>query len=165
VTDQIKVDDGQVVSMHYTLHVDGRLVDTSNGGAPLQFIQGMGHIIPGLEHQLYDMVIGDEKQVSIAPADGYGHPDPSAFMDVPRNAFPTDVPLELGTTLELKDRSGHPAHARIDSVTEDNVRLDMNHPLAGKRLEFAVKITALRPATDDEDSHGHVHTEPQDHAA
>src|SRR5512142_927309 len=113
----LKVDDGVVVSMHYTLHVDGKLVDASSESAPLQFIQGMGHIVPGLEHQLYDMHIGDQKIVQVSPQDGYGHPDEAAFMDVPLEAFPAGVPLDPGTELQLQDRSGHPAYARIEAVS------------------------------------------------
>ncbi len=158
MTENAKVDDGQVVSMHYTLHVDGEMVDTSQGAEPLQFIQGMGHIIPGLEHELYDMHVGESKKVSVAPQDGYGKVDPEAFMEVPRSAFPAEVPLKVGTQLELKDKSGHPSMARIDSVTDENVLLDMNHPLAGKQLDFDVTIAALRTATDEEVSHGHVHS-------
>ena len=158
MTDLTKVDDGHVVSMHYTLRVDGEVVDSSQGSEPLMFIQGMGHIIPGLEHELYDMQIGESKNVSVAPRDGYGDVDAEAFMDVPRDAFPGEIPMEVGTQLELQDKSGQPAHARIDAVTDDSVRLNMNHPLAGKQLEFEVTIEALRAATDEEVSHGHVHT-------
>lgn len=157
MTEPTTVNDGQVVSMHYALHVDGQLVDSSEGSEPLQFIQGMGHIIPGLEHELYDMKIGDSKQVIVTAKDGYGEVDPEAFMDVPRDAFPSDIPLETGTELELRDQSGHPVYARIDTVNNDNVRLNMNHPLAGKELHFDVKIADLRLATDEEISHGHVH--------
>ena len=152
-----KVDDGKVVSMHYTLQVDGKVVDSSDGGEPLQFIQGMGHIIPGLEHELYDMEVGQSKSVTVPPKEGYGETDASAFMDVPREAFPENVPLEKGTELELRDQSGHPVYARVDEVSEKNVRLDMNHPLAGKELHFDVKIADVRPATEEEVSHGHVH--------
>ena len=158
MTDIVNVDDGQVVSMHYTLRVNSEVVDSSDEAEPLQFIQGMGHIIPGLEHALYDMAMGERKRIAVAAKDGYGEVDPAAFMDVPRDAFPADIPLVKGTQLELKDQSGHPAMARIEAITEDNVRLDMNHPLAGKDLEFEVTIAALRPATDEEVSHGHVHT-------
>jgi len=158
-----KVDDGQVVSMHYTLHVNGQVLDSSDGGDPLQFIQGMGHIIPGLEHELYEMKIGDSKKVVVAAKDGYGEIDTEAFMDVPRDSFPTDVPLEIGTELELRDQSDHPVYARIETISDDNVRLNMNHPLAGKELHFDVKIADLRPATDEEVSHGHVHNQEHDH--
>ncbi|HEX2697105.1 MAG TPA: peptidylprolyl isomerase [Anaerolineales bacterium] len=163
MTDDLKVDDGQVVSMHYTLHVDGKVVDSSEGGEPLQFIQGMGHIIPGLENELYDMKIGDSKKVVVAAKDGYGESDAEAFMEVPRDSFPPNVPLQLGTELELRDQSDHPVYARIESISDENVRLNMNHPLAGKELHFDVKIADLRAATDDEVSHGHVHSHEHDH--
>jgi len=158
MSEEMVVDDGQVVSMHYTLHVDGKLVDTSRGAEPLQFIQGMGHIIPGLEHELYNMRIGESRTITVAAKDGYGEVDSAAFMDVPRDSFPDDIPLQIGMQLELKDKSGHPAHARVDALTDKSVRLDMNHPLAGKQLDFEVNIADLRKATDDEVSHGHVHT-------
>ena len=157
MSETLKVDDGKVVSMYYTLHVDGKVVDSSDGGEPLQFIQGMGHIIPGLEHQLYDMEVGQSKNVTVAAKDGYGETDEAAFMEVPREAFPPNVPLETGTELELRDQSGNPAYARVDSVSEKSVRLNMNHPLAGKELHFDVRIADLRQATEEETSHGHVH--------
>jgi FKBP-type peptidyl-prolyl cis-trans isomerase SlyD len=163
MNEQLKVNDGHVVSMDYTLHVDGKVVDSSEGGEPLQFIQGMGHIIPGLENELYDMKVGDNKLVVVSAKDGYGEVDVEAFMDVPRESFPIDVPLEKGTELELRDQSGHPMFARIDIVSENNIRLNMNHPLAGKELHFDVKIAALRPATEEEVSHGHVHTKNHNH--
>jgi FKBP-type peptidyl-prolyl cis-trans isomerase SlyD len=157
MAEELKVNDGQVVSMHYTLHVDGEVVDSSEGKEPLQFIQGMGHIIPGLEHQLYDMKVGEKKDVVVAPKDAYGESDPDAFMDVPRESFPPNVPLTLGTELELRDKSDQPVYARIEEVTDKNVRLNMNHPLAGKELHFLVEIANLRDATNEEVSHGHVH--------
>jgi len=163
MTELKKVDDGQVVSMHYTLHVNGQVLDSSEGGEPLQFIQGMGHIIPGLEHELYEMKIGDSKKVVVAAKDGYGEIDTEAFMDVPRDSFPPEVPVEIGTELELRDQSDHPVYARIETITEENVRLNMNHPLAGKELHFDVKIADLRPATEEEVSHGHVHDHGHDH--
>jgi FKBP-type peptidyl-prolyl cis-trans isomerase SlyD len=163
MTEPSKVDDGQVVSIDYVLHVDGNIVDSSETGKPLQFIQGMGHIIPGLEHELYDMKIGENKKVIVLPKDGYGEIDKEAYMDVPRDAFPTDIPLEKGTELELRDQSGHPMLARIETIDPDTIRLNMNHPLAGKELHFEVKITGLRPATNEEVSHGHVHIEDHHH--
>ena len=112
MAEELKVNDGKVVSMHYTLHVDGKVVDSSEGGQPLQFIQGMGHIIPGLEHELYDMEVGQSKNITVPAKQGYGETDENAFMDVPREAFPENVPLEKGTELELRDQSGNPVFAR-----------------------------------------------------
>ncbi|MGC1375410.1 MAG: peptidylprolyl isomerase [Anaerolineales bacterium] len=153
----LKIEDGQVVSMDYTLHVDGEIVDTSDGREPLEFIQGTGNIIPGLERELYGMVIGDSKKVSVAPADAYGELDPEAYADVPRAEFPDNIPLEKGIEIQVRDESNHPMSARIDTVTDEIVKLDFNHPLAGKTLDFEVSIVALRGASPDELDHGHVH--------
>jgi FKBP-type peptidyl-prolyl cis-trans isomerase SlyD len=165
MAEELKVNDGQVVSIEYTLHVDGKIIDSTRGSKPLQFIQGMGHLIPGLENQLYDMKVGENKQVIVSAKDGYGEEDTEAYMDVPRSAFPANIPLDVGTELELRDQSGHPMLARIQSISDDNIRLNMNHPLAGKELHFDVKIAGLRPATAEEVSHGHVHEDNSGHEA
>ncbi len=157
MSEVLKIEDGQVVSMEYTLHVDGEVVDTSAGREPLQFIQGTGNIIPGLERELYGMVIGDNKKVSVAAADAYGELDPEAFVDVPRGEFPADIPVEKGIEIQVRDESNNPMYARIDTFDDETVKLDFNHPLAGKTLNFDVTIVALRGASPEELDHGHVH--------
>src|SRR5689334_24642174 len=104
----LKIQDGQVVSMDYTLRVDGEVVDTSDGRGPLEFIQGTGNIIPGLERKLYALVIDDSKKVSVAPADAYGELDKEAYMDVPRAECPSDIPLETGIEILVRDQSNQP---------------------------------------------------------
>jgi FKBP-type peptidyl-prolyl cis-trans isomerase SlyD len=151
------IQDGQVVRLDYTLTVDGEVVDTSENNQPIQFIQGQGQIIPGLEDQIYGMKIGEQKDVTVPPDRGYGEVDPENFADIPRSQFPPEIPLEPGTELELRDQDGQLLDARIDQVGNDNVRLDFNHPLAGKELNFNVKVVGIRNATDEEISHGHVH--------
>jgi FKBP-type peptidyl-prolyl cis-trans isomerase SlyD len=151
------VKDGQVVSMDYTLLVDGQMIDTSEGQEPLEFIQGTGSIIRGLERELYGMAIGESKKVTVAPVDGYGKFDPEAFANVPRSQFPSNIPLNEGLELQVKSQDGNPMYARIDTYDDEHVRLDFNHPLAGRELHFAVKVVNLRDATEEEKSHGHVH--------
>jgi FKBP-type peptidyl-prolyl cis-trans isomerase SlyD len=153
----LKVQDGQVVSMDYTLHVDGEMLDSSVGHEPLEFLQGAGNIIPGLEQELYGMAIGENKKVIIQPEDGYGHLDPDALVDVPREQFPGDIPMEIGVEIQVTDKNGQPMNARIDSVNDDSVTLNFNHPLAGKELHFDVNVVGLRDAIDEENEHGHVH--------
>lgn len=149
--------------MEYTLHVDGQLVDSSEGRAPLEFLQGAGNIIPGLEEELYGMELGESKNVIVSAEDGYGELDPDAFVDVPRAQFPAEIPLEPGIELQVRDDTGRVLLARIDRVDDQNVRLDFNHPLAGKELNFQVKIVGLRDATEEELQHGHVHGEGHSH--
>ena len=162
MSEVLKVADGQVIVMEYTLQVDGEIIDTSAGHGPIEFIQGLGNIVPGLEKNLYGMAVGESKDVVVAAVDGYGEMDSQAYMEVPRDQFPEDIPMETGTQIELHDESGQPMVARIDQVGDTTVRLDFNHPLAGKELHFAVKIAGLRPATDEELDHGHVHSGHED---
>jgi FKBP-type peptidyl-prolyl cis-trans isomerase SlyD len=104
------------------------------------------------------MTVGESKDVVVLAGDAYGEKDSQAYMEVPRNQFPVDIPMESGTQMELHDEAGQPMVARIDRVGETSVWLDFNHPLAGKELHFAIKIAGLRPATQQELDHGHVHS-------
>jgi FKBP-type peptidyl-prolyl cis-trans isomerase SlyD len=158
MSESLKVANGQVIVMEYTLQVDGETIDTSKGHGPIEFIQGVGNIIPGLEQALYGLAVGESKDVVVTAEAGYGEMDSEAYMDVPRDQFPEDILMEIGTQIELHDEAGQPIVARIDQVGGTTVRLDFNHPMAGKELHFTVKIADLRPATDEELEHGHVHS-------
>jgi len=157
------VEDGVVVSMEYTLHVDGELLDSSDGQGPLQFLAGYGNIIPGLEEEMRGMKIGDSKDVVVEPKNGYGEFDDEAFMKVPRGDFPKDMPMEVDTELTVRDEEGNSRYARVDSIEDDQVTLNFNHPLAGDELRFHVKVVALRDPTEEELEHGHVHEEGHHH--
>jgi FKBP-type peptidyl-prolyl cis-trans isomerase SlyD len=153
----MNIRDDMVVTLEYTLKVDGAVIDTSENSEPIQFIQGQGHIIPGLERQLYGMSKGESKLVAISPAEGYGEVDDKAYTDVPRSQFPADIPLEIGIALQLRDQSGETLNATIAEIDQETVHLNFNHPLAGKELNFSIKVVDLREATPEEMDHGHVH--------
>ena len=154
----LKVADGVVVSLNYTLRLDnGQVIDSSDGGEALQFLQGQGQIILGLEQALYGMGVGEEKDVEVAPEDGYGETDPEAYQMVPHDLFPSDIELSEGMGLRMRDDAGQPLEAYVAEVTPDGVLLDFNHPLAGETLYFHVKIAGLRQGTSEELAHGHVH--------
>jgi FKBP-type peptidyl-prolyl cis-trans isomerase SlyD len=157
MSEELKVNDGHVVSMEYTLKVDGEVADTSKGREPLEYVHGAGNIIPGLEREMIGMAVGDSKDVVVAAAEGYGEEDEKAFMDVPREQFPDEIPMKVGTELQVQNQEGQPMYARIVTVGDKSVRLDFNHPLAGKELHFSVKVVDLRNATPEEKEHGHVH--------
>lgn len=143
--------DGQVVSLDYTLRLDdGEVIDTSTGRGPLEFVQGQGQIVPGLEQALYGMSVGDEKDVAVTPAEGYGERDPDALQAVSRDIFPPDVTLEPGIAFRMHDGKGRTFVTYVADVQPEEVVLDFNHPLAGETLYFHVKISALRPATDED---------------
>jgi FKBP-type peptidyl-prolyl cis-trans isomerase SlyD len=155
---ELTVADGMVVSLDYTLRLDdGEIVDSSADQDPLEFLQGQGQIIPGLEQALYGMAVDDQKDVVVAPADGYGEEDPDALELVERDVFPPDLDLRPGIGLRMRDESGEAMVAYVAEVRPDGVVLDFNHPLAGETLYFQVRIAGLRTATDEELAHGHAH--------
>lgn len=149
--------------MDYELRIDGEVVDTSEDGDPIVFLQGAGQIIPGLEKAIYRLTAGDKKSVTVAPEDGYGEIDPDSIVEVPKDEFPEDFPLELGVeiTVNTEDEDDESLEeemeATIVAINEDTITLDFNHPLAGKSLNFDVNILEVREATPEEIEHGHVH--------
>ncbi|GAB4530004.1 MAG: peptidylprolyl isomerase [Anaerolineales bacterium] len=157
------VSDDVVVSLDYTLQVDGEVIDSTSGSKPIEFLQGHGNIISGLEEALYDMKVNDSKHVIIAPEDGYGQIDEDAIIDVPIEEFPPEINLQPGVTLQVQDNDGHVMLAKIVNVADETVVLDFNHPLASKELHFDVKVVGLRAATKEEMEHGHVHDDEHVH--
>jgi FKBP-type peptidyl-prolyl cis-trans isomerase SlyD len=157
------VQDGLVVSMEYTLTVDGEELDSSKDAGPLQFLAGYDNIVPGLEREMAGMKIGESKDVLVLPEDGYGEFDAEAFMEVPRSEFPADMELEAGLELGVSDEDGQHQLAFVESFNDETVRLDFNHPLAGAELQFNVKVVGLREPTKEELEHGHVHEDGHHH--
>jgi FKBP-type peptidyl-prolyl cis-trans isomerase SlyD len=161
----LKVTDDIVVSLDYTLRLESdEVVDTSEGGEPLEYIHGQGSIIPGLERELEGMSVGDSREVVLEPEDAYGDLDPDNYQEVPRTAFPPDMELEEGMSLSMRDRdTDEVIQAFVVETRDKSVLLDLNHPLAGEKLHFQVHIADLRPATDEELAHGHVHDGDESH--
>jgi len=153
------VADDVVVSMDYKLTVDSEVVDSSENDDPIEFLQGHGQIIPGLEQAIYGMKIGDEKTITILPADGYGEVEKDAFIQISRSEFPADIPAQVGISIQMQDEHGEILDARIFEVATESITLDFNHPLAGKTLNFEVSVVDLRDPTAEELEHGHVHSE------
>jgi FKBP-type peptidyl-prolyl cis-trans isomerase SlyD len=152
-----QVEDNLVVTLDYTLIVEEEVLETTEGGKGIEFIQGIGQIIPGLEKALYGMEIGEEKTVTIEPEDAYGIYDSASIQIAKKEEFSEEIPLDVGTFLDLEDLEGEILSAQIVAANEDTVTLDFNHPLAGQALTFKIKISDLRDATAEELEHGHVH--------
>jgi FKBP-type peptidyl-prolyl cis-trans isomerase SlyD len=146
-----------VISMDYELKVENEVVDYSEENDPIVFIQGYGNIIPGLEKAIEGMKVGDSKEVFVKAAEGYGEYDADAFVEIPKAEFPADVPMEVGIELSVNDEDGEESAAFIEEVSVDTITLNFNHPLAGKDLNFKIKIVGIREATSEELEHGHVH--------
>ncbi|MGB2955826.1 MAG: peptidylprolyl isomerase [Anaerolineales bacterium] len=151
------VQDNLVVTLDYKLIVEDEMMESTEDGEPILFIQGIGQIIPGLENALYGMEVGDQKTVVIQPEDAYGEYDPESLQEAKKEEFSEEIPLDEGTFLDLEDDEGDILSAQIISAEEDTVTLDFNHPLAGKTLTFEITLTDLRPASEEELDHGHVH--------
>lgn len=146
-----------VVSIHYTLKDDaGTVLDRSAPEEPLAYLHGRGNIIPGLEKELDGKNVGDALTVTIAPADGYGEHDNRLVQSVPRQTLQGIKDIKPGMRLQAQTSEGARA-VTVTKVLDDTVTLDANHPLAGKSLHFDVRIENVRPATEEELSHGHVH--------
>ncbi len=135
--------EGKEVSFEYTLSVDGEVVDSSEGREPMVYTHGQNTIIPGLSRALEGMSVGEEKEVVIAPEDAYGMVDPNALQEVPTSSLPQDVELQVGMVLQVSGPEGQAFPVRVVEIKDENVVIDFNHPLAGKTLNFKVKIVSV----------------------
>ena len=135
---------GDTVHLHYTgTLLDGTTFDSSEGRDPLTFVVGSGQIIPGLDAAMPGMAVGEKKTVEVPADDAYGQADPSAQQQVPRESVPEEIPLDLGTQLQVQTPQGQVMPVTVVAVTEEHVTLDANHPLAGKDLTFAIELVEI----------------------
>jgi len=138
-----EVKSGDSVRIHYTgTLADGSVFDSSEGRDPLEFTVGSGQIIPGLDKAIPGMVVGEKKVVPIPFAEAYGDIDPQARQAVPRGEIPDHIPLDLGTQLQVQTPTGQTMMVVVVEVTDAEVTLDANHPLAGKDLTFAIELVS-----------------------
>ncbi|MEE4013986.1 peptidylprolyl isomerase [Roseibium sp. FZY0029] len=135
---------GDTVRLHYkgTLD-DGSVFDSSEGRDPLEFTVGSGQIIPGLDEAIPGMKVGDEKTVRIEPDNAYGAHNPGARQAVPRTNIPANIPLEVGLQLQAQTENGQMMTVTVVEISENEVVLDANHPLAGQALTFEIQLTAI----------------------
>ena len=154
----------KAVSIDYTLTNDaGEVIDSSAGGAPLVYLHGAGNIIPGLEKALEGKQGGDQIQVSIEPQDAYGEYSPELVATLNRAMFEGVDELEVGMQFHVSGLDGGMQIVTIRDVEGDDVIVDGNHPLAGQRLNFKVKVVNVREASEEEVAHGHIHGEGGHH--
>ena len=138
------IEAGKMVSMEYTLTLeDGKVEDTNVGGAPLDFEQGKGRLIPGLEIELNGMKVGDEKKVVVTPERAYGEIDPKAFEEIPKDKIPEELRV-VDSMLQATNPEGNTVGLRVHEIKDETIIVDANHPLAGKTLTFDVKILDIK---------------------
>ncbi|MBM7060124.1 peptidylprolyl isomerase [Pseudomonas sp. UL073] len=156
--------DNKAVSIDYTLTNDaGEVIDSSAGGAPLVYLHGTGNIIVGLEKALVGKQAGDELDVSIEPEEAYGEYSAELVSTLNRSMFEGVDELEVGMQFHASAPNGGMQIVTIRDIDGDDVTVDGNHPLAGQRLNFKVKVVAVRDASAEEIAHGHIHGEGGHH--
>lgn len=143
----MKAKKGDKVKVHYKGSLEnGTVFDTSEGADPLEFKIGSGQIIEGFEKGIVGMEEGEEKQFTVPADDAYGPRREDLVGQLPREQI-GDLEVEVGSVLQLETKEGETFEATVQEVGKDNVTVDLNHPLAGKELNFEVTLVDVdRPA-------------------
>jgi len=153
----MQIADKMVVTIDYTLKDDnGTVLDSSTEGN-FAYLHGANNIIPGLENALSGKLAGDEVEVSVSPAEGYGERNDSMIQSVPRDMFDSEQEIQVGMQFHAESPEGDMIVVSVTDVEDDNITVDGNHPLAGVNLNFGVKVVDVREASEEEVEHGHVH--------
>ena len=140
-----KAQQGDTVAVHYTGKLDGgEVFDSSRGRDPLEFEVGSGQVIAGFDQAVEGLEVGESREVRIEPDEGYGQPREDLVVDVERGQFPGDVDPEVGQQVHVQVAPGQNRVATITRIEDESIRLDLNHPLAGKALSFDVELVEIR---------------------
>ena len=158
----MKIAQNKVVAVAYCLTVEGKQVDKSPEGQPLEYIHGTHMMIAGFEKRLEGHEPGDKFAIEVAPEEGYGTVNPQLRFDIPKSSFKIggvlrEDLLKIGTVVPMFNSTGHVVQGTVAEVKEDTVTMDFNHQLAGKTLHFDVEVVSVRDATQkelDEGLHG-----------
>jgi FKBP-type peptidyl-prolyl cis-trans isomerase SlyD len=160
----MRVSQNKVITIDYTLkNAQGEVLDTSEGQEPLVYLHGAENIVVGLEKALDGKKVGDELSATVSPEEGYGVRNEELVGAVPREMFESDMDIEVGMGFQAETDQGVQM-VTVVAVSDKEVTVDGNHPLAGESLHFDVKVIAIRDASADELEHGHIHTESCNHS-
>ncbi|OYT12193.1 MAG: peptidylprolyl isomerase [Bacteroidetes bacterium 4572_112] len=157
----------KVVSLHYVLKEgtkEGEVIEETAGQEPMVFLYGVGQMIPKFEDEINGKTKGDKAEFGIKAAEAYGELDESAVITLPIDVFKNEgaVDLEMlkvGNVLPMQDGDGNRMDGIVTDVDEKEVKMDFNHPMAGKDLYFEIEVVEVRDASKEELEHGHVHGE------
>ncbi len=149
------IQDEKVVSLTYTLVVDGEVKDQATEEKPLEFIYGLGYLLPKFEEYLKDKQVGDSFEFTLDPREGYGVYDAQAVVELPKHIFEVDGKLQeqllfVGSVIPMMNQAGGVIPGKVLEVSADTVKMDFNHELAGKDLHFTGKVVGIRDATEKE---------------
>ena len=151
-----------VPSVSYTLVVDGEVVDMAEKDKPMSFIQGIGMMVPGFESNLEGLTSGTKYEFTLTPEEAYGAYNEEAVVDLPISTFMVDGKVNekmvtVGQIVPMQDQNGNPLNGTVMEVAKEVVKMDFNHMLAGKELNFTGEILEVREATKEEIEHKHIH--------
>jgi FKBP-type peptidyl-prolyl cis-trans isomerase SlyD len=150
---RMNISQNKMVKIHYTLtDTDGKELDSSRNGDPIEYLHGNGNLISGLESELEGKTEGDKVHAVIQPKDAYGEYDEKLLIEVPRSQFDSDAKIEVGQQFQA-NATGDAMIVTVKKVTDDKITIDGNHELAGKTLCFDVDVIGVRDATEEEIAH------------
>ncbi|MBR4213130.1 MAG: peptidylprolyl isomerase [Bacteroidales bacterium] len=164
----MKINDNKVVALSYVLDVEGAVRDRADAEHPLEFIFGMGYLLPKFEANVLDKEVGDTFDFVLTPEEGYGVYSASAVLDLARSMFESDGKIDerirVGATVPMMTNDGRVVPGRVLEINDEKVKMDFNHELAGKTLHFTGEVLAVREATDKELAEG-LHGELAHHCS
>lgn len=164
----MKINDNKVVALSYVLDVEGAVRDRADAEHPLEFIFGMGYLLPKFEANVLDKEVGDTFDFVLTPEEGYGVYSASAVIDLARSMFESDGKIDerirVGATVPMMTNDGRVVPGRVLEINDEKVKMDFNHELAGKTLHFTGEVLAVREATDKELAEG-LHGELAHHCS
>lgn len=136
-----KAKDGDTVKVHYTGTLEnGEVFDTSKEKEPLEFTLGQGQLIPGFEKAVVGLNVGDKTTIDIPSTEAYGEVREDLVISVPKDQLPGDVEPQIGMQLQVNQPDGQPIPVRVTDITDEELKLDANHPLAGQDLKFEIEL-------------------------
>lgn len=151
----MKAEQNKMVGVDYKLTVDGQIADQSRPGQPLEFIFGTGMLLPKFEAAIEGKEPGDKVSFTLEPKDGYGELIPEAVVDLPKEIFMVDGKvaediLFVGSQVPMSDAQGNRMMGIVKEVGDQTVKMDFNHPMAGKTLNFEVEVVSVRDVTPED---------------
>ena len=155
----MEINQNKVVSLSYTLEVEGDVIETVTAQKPMQFIFGTGYLPPKFEENVAGKKVGDTFDFTLTATEGYGEVNPDAIVELPKKLFEVEGKIEegllvVGNVLPMMDSEGNRLNGSIDEIKEDTILMNFNHPLAGASLHFSGKVEAIREATETELTNG-----------
>jgi len=138
------IKDGDTVSVHYTgTLASGEVFDSSVERDPLKFTLGKGQLIPGFEHAIMGLSVGEKATINIPSLEAYGEHNPEMVIEVPMNQLPPELDAQVGMQLQLNQPDGQAIPVQITRIDGETVTIDANHPLAGKDLNFDIEVVEI----------------------